>query len=103
MNGTRLPDGQAPKNPGEYAWMPYEAWEDRPSFLVGDGEWHIVDPTGGIGAAGRHWRETQAGGLVVEHLPAHTWQVHDDRSVTFNPSLVMPSGWHGWLRAGVFT
>lgn len=94
VQGRRLPDGTKPRHPGEYAWMPYALWEVRPSFFLGDGEWHLMDPTGGMGAAGR----------VEPGKPAaHTWTVHEDDSVTFSPSLVMPSGWHGFLQRGVWT
>lgn len=33
----------------------------------------------------------------------HTVTEHDDGTITVEPSLVMPSGWHGWLRQGRFT
>lgn len=96
MKGKRLLDGRSPKQPGEYAWIPYGRgrkgrWPD--SFL-GEGEWHIVDPTGGIGAVGR---------VTIEKPAAHTITVHEDGSITCVPSLVMPGGWHGWLRAGLFS
>ena len=93
MKGTRLPDGTTPRDPCGYAWIPYSGWEHKPSFFLGEGEWHLIDPTGGIGAAGR----------VTKAKPAaHTWVEHEDGSVTFNPSLVMPSGWHGFLERGVW-
>ena len=25
-----------------------DGWEIKPSFFLGEGEWHIIDPTGGI-------------------------------------------------------
>lgn len=92
MIGKRLPDGTKPRNAGEYAWMPYRLWERKPSFFTGEGEWHICDPTGRVGAI----RERDG-------KPTHTWVEQEDGSVTFTPSLVMPSGWHGFLRRGVFT
>lgn len=92
MQGLRLPDNESPRNAGEYSWMRYDHWTYRPPFAVGDGEWHLVDPTGHIGAI----RATDNGG-------AHTWTVHEDGSVTFSPSLVMPSGWHGFLQHGVWS
>lgn len=72
--------------------MRYDAWTYRPPFVVGDGEWHLIDPTGGIGAV-----------RTVENRGHHTWVEHEDGTVTFSPSLVMPSGWHGWLRNGVWS
>lgn len=75
--------------------MLYSAWERRPPFFIGDGEWHLMDPTGGVGAIGRRTR--------AKPVPAHTWVEHEDGSVTFSPSLVMPSGWHGFLRRGVWS
>jgi hypothetical protein len=91
--GVRLPDGTRPRNPGEYAWMPYAMWECKPSFYLGDGEWHLIAPDGRIGAAGR---------TTIQKPAAHTWVEHEDGTVTFSPSLVMPSGWHGYLEAGVW-
>lgn len=95
MQGLRLPDGQAPRNPGEYAWMPYAGWIHKPSFFTGEGEWHLIDPTGGVGAIGRLTKE--------KPTADHTWVEHPDGTVTFAPSLVMPSGWHGWLQNGVWS
>lgn len=94
LQGTRLPDGTEPTRPGEYAWMPYDGWDHKPSFLLGDGEWHLCDPTGRCGAIGRSTRQ--------EPVPAHTVTIHDDTSITCSPSLVMPSGWHGFLVHGVW-
>lgn len=52
-----------------------------------DGCWYCMDPTGGAGAI----------------LPSiHTVEEHPDGSITVSPSLVMPGGWHGFLRAGVW-
>jgi hypothetical protein len=92
MQGVRLPDGVAPKNAGEYSWMPYDEWTYRPPYAIGDGEWHIIDPTGHIGAV-----------RATDNRGHHTWEIHDDGTVTFTPSLVMPAGWHGFLTRGVFS
>lgn len=94
MQGRRVLDGTKPKAPGEYAWMPYDGWEQKPPFFLGDGEWHVVDPTGGIGALGR---------MTSDQPAAHSIEIHEDGTITASPSLVMPSGWHGWLRRGEFT
>lgn len=91
MNVTRLPDGTSPRNPGEIAWFPYAAWGQRPQWLLGDGEWHLRDPLGGVCALGRTTRDTPA---------AHTVVVNDDGSLTVTPSIVAPSGWHGFLTRG---
>lgn len=77
--------------------MPYANWDWKPPFFFGEGEWHIVAPDGKIGACARTWREGEA-----VHGPNHAVEIHEDGSITVSPSLVMPSGWHGWLRAGVF-
>lgn len=95
MVGARLADGQPPRNPGEYSWMPYSPRHNWPPDFVGDGEWHLMDPTGGVGACGRQTRE--------KPTADHTWVEHEDGTVTFSPSLVMPCGWHGYLRQGVWT
>jgi len=87
VKGKRLPDGEEPKNAGEYAWIPYSTWRFRPSFLRGEGEWHLVAPDGRIGAI---------------RNGSHTWVEDPDGAVTFSPSLVMPSGWHGFLEHGVW-
>ena len=51
----------------------------------GPGVWYAVAPDGKAGAIVSH--------QVVEH---------DDGTITVSPSLVMPSGWHGWLEHGVW-
>ncbi len=73
--------------------MPYLPRENWPSTFLGEGEWHIVDPTGSIGAVGR---------ITPERSAAHQVTVHADGAITLRPSLVMPSGWHGYLQHGVF-
>ena len=94
MQGTRLDDGTPPHNAGEYAYMPYSSWQHKPSFFLGDGEWHLIAPDGKIGAIGR---------ITAERPAAHTITIHKDGSITCSPSLVMPSGWHGFLRAGIWS
>lgn len=94
MNGTRLPDNTPPQNPGEYSYMSYSHWDHKPSFFLGEGEWHIIAPDGRIGAVGRITNHT---------VVAHTVTIHDDGSITCDPSLIMASGWHGWLIKGVFS
>jgi hypothetical protein len=74
--------------------MSYATWEHKPPFFLGDGEWHLVDPTGGIGAVGR---------TTTTKLAAHAVTIHEDGSITCAPSLVMPSGWHGWLEHGTWS
>jgi hypothetical protein len=93
MQGVRLPDGQEPKVAGEYAWMPYALWECVPSWFEGDGEWHIIASDGNSGAIRKERDKART----------HTWEVHEDGTVSFHPSLVMPSGWHGHLTRGVFS
>lgn len=93
MQGKHLPDGESPQKPGDYAWMPYAGWGSKPSWFLGPGEWHVMDPTGGMGAIGR---------VTSKQPAAHTWIEHENGTVTFKPSLVMPSGWHGFLIGGVF-
>jgi len=91
--GRRLPDGHAPQTPGDYSWMPYSTWVCKPNVFIGLGEWHVQDPNGGAGAIGRTTSTKPA---------AHTWVEHEDQTVSFSPSLVMPSGWHGFLVRGIF-
>lgn len=71
--------------------MPYALWQHKPSWFTGVGEWHLVAPDGSIGAI----RERDG-------VASHTWTEDAGGAVTFSPSIVMPSGWHGWLRAGVW-
>jgi hypothetical protein len=94
MQGVRLPDDQAPKRAGEYSWMSYDR-ERRfwPSTFLGEGEWQLCGPDGRCGAI----RATK------EKPQAHTVTVHEDGTITVSPSLVMPSGWHGWLLRGVWS
>lgn len=65
--------------PGDYCPVP-DGIDPR-----GAGVWYAMDPTGVAGA-------------VVEHAVVE----HEDKSITCSPSLVMPSGWHGWLERGVW-
>lgn len=54
----------------------------------GAGVWYAVDPSGGAGAI----------------LPSvHTVTEHEDGTISVTPSLVMPSGWHGFLQRGVWS
>jgi len=94
VQGRRLPDGSKLESPCDYVWMPYILWDSKPDSFVGDGEWHLMDPTGGVGAIGR---------ILIDKPAAHTWEEHEDGSVTFHPSLVMPSGWHGFMNHGIWT
>jgi hypothetical protein len=67
--------------PGDYCKVP-DGIDPRES-----GCWYLVDPTGGAGAA----------------LPSvHAVVEHEDGTITCSPSLVMPSGWHGFLERGVW-
>lgn len=75
--------------------MPYSAWEHRPPFFLGDGEWHLIAPNGHMGAFCRSTTD--------QPTPAHTCEIHEDDSVTFHPSIVMPRGWHGFLTRGVWS
>lgn len=75
--------------------MPYDQWEHKHPGFLGEGEWHVIDPTGGIGAYCRSTTE--------KPVPAHTAVIHEDGTVSFSPSLIQPSGWHGFLKRGVFT
>jgi len=90
MMGRRIPDGATPAQPGEYAWMPYARWQHMPPFFDGEGEWHLIAPDGRIGAV-----RTLKG-----QPPTHAVEVHADGAITVTPSLVMPSGWHGFLVRG---
>lgn len=90
MTGRRLPDGTRPTQPGEYAWMPYALWPHVPRFFDGEGEWHLIGPDGRAGAV-----RTERG-----KPPTHAVEVHADDTITVRPSLVMPSGWHGFLTRG---
>ncbi len=68
--------------PGSYCKVPLRAW-----WNPRHAPWRLVDPRGGAG----------------EILPArHQVTEHDDGTITVTPSLVMPSGWHGYLERGVW-
>lgn len=74
--------------------MPYANWKHKPSFFLGEGEWHLIDPDGEIGAFGR---------TMPDRPDPHQVEIHEDGSISVSPSLVMPGGWHGWLRHGELT
>lgn len=88
MRGRRVPfragfpGGEgAPAAPGDYCKVPASV---RLGRII---TWLLVDPTGG------------AGSIIPEN---HTVTEHENGMITVSPSLVMPGGWHGWLRAGVW-
>lgn len=77
MEGKRLPDGEAPSNPGEYS-------------LMAHGRWWVVTPNG------RH-------GYLDIHQ--HSIIEHPDGTITVRPSILIPRAndlpeFHGWLTAG---
>lgn len=43
------------------------------------------------------------GSIGTTTASSHQIAEHEDGTITVEPSLVMPNGWHGFLRAGVFT
>jgi hypothetical protein len=82
MTGRRVPfrPGFPGSNarPGDYCRVPASA-DPRGAC------WYAVDPTGGAGA-----------------IVTHQVTVHEDGTISCSPSLVMPSGWHGFLERGVW-
>ncbi len=50
--------------------------------------WYAMAPNGDIGA-------------LLESI--HKVTEHEDFSISVSPSIVMPSGWHGFLRNGVWS
>lgn len=80
MQGRRVPFFPGfPKDvaqPGDYCKVP-SGVDPRPGV-----EWYVVDPTGGAGAI---------------RTAVHNVTEHPDGTITVSPSLVMPSGWHGFL------
>lgn len=65
--------------PGDYCKVPPGV------YPRGDHVWYAVAPDG------------KAGAIVT-----HDVTVHDDGVISCHPSLVMPSGWHGFLQFGVW-
>ena len=68
--------------PGDYCKVPADV---RLGRVI---TWLLVDPTGA------------AGSIIPEN---HTVVEHADGTITVSPSVVMPGGWHGWLRHGVWS
>lgn len=71
--------------PGDYCKLPPEVADVYPGC---EWVWLAVDPTGGALA------------ITPKH---HTVEEHDDGTITVSPSIVAPSGWHGFLRAGTWS
>lgn len=69
---------EGPARPGDYCYVP-------PGIDPRGNVWYVVDPIGRAGAIVTH--------KVVEH---------DDGEITCSPSLIMPSGWHGYIEHGVW-
>lgn len=67
--------------PGDYCLVPDGVHHGEKDV------WYAVDPTGGAGAI-----------IRANHVTTE----HDDGTITCSPSLVMPSGWHGFLERGVW-
>lgn len=67
--------------PGDYCRVP-AGIDPRP-----DCDWYVLDPTGGAGA-------------ILNTL--HAVAERGDGAITVSPSVVMFSGWHGWLAHGVW-
>lgn len=93
MNGRRLPDGYHYRDaqPGDYWKQSYRSKDEKTDFSEAkrgiDWEWNIKDPLGVVGALGKH--------QVEEHVYG---------TITVTPSIWdAPSGYHGWLRSGVWT
>lgn len=74
-----FPGGGECARPGDYCKVPSGV---RMGRII---SWLLVDPTG------------SAGSIVPGN---HTVTEHEDATITCSPSLVMPGGWHGWLRRG---
>ena len=87
MQGRRVPfrpgfpAGGPPAQPGDYCKVPPNV---RLGRII---TWLLVDPTGG------------AGSIIPEN---HVVTEHADGTITASPSLVMPSGWHGYLERGIW-
>lgn len=114
MIGRRLSDAKMGESgPG------WDEWKDRqPGDYMrvdfDDGEpigWYICDPLGRVGLIGRrriHLEplEGDAGTLipVVQPPVVEPWKIveHDDETITVTPSIMDPSGWHGYLTNGVW-
>lgn len=71
--GTRV-YGRVPTEPGEY------------------GDW-----------GGHWWGKPPVRGCPAGMLCDHEVTEHDDGTITVNPSILMPSRYHGWLRRGEWT
>lgn len=72
VDGVRDPDGQLPVEIGHYSW-------------VGD-QWMVMDPSGCMTFLG----------------PTHVVLIHEDGTITVNPSIVS-ADYHGFLEDGGWT
>lgn len=65
--------------------------------------WARVVPGSNLDKLGKAWLIRCPDGTCGSLAPeTHTVTEHDDGTITVAPSLLMPSGWHGWLRHGEF-
>jgi hypothetical protein len=68
--------------PGDYCKVPADV---RLGRII---TWIVVDPTGA------------AGSVIPEN---HAVIEHDDGTISVSPSLIMPGGWHGFLKHGIWS
>jgi hypothetical protein len=84
VKGRRLPDGFDDRP--EFTWaevLPGDYWKRR------DGSFYLNSPDGEHGAVNERW-------TVIEH---------EDGTITVSPSIWFntPRGWHGFLKAGIWS
>lgn len=96
MNSTGTHQGEA---------MIGRAFDSIAEFRASDEPgWVRVQPTDRAAKLGIAWQVRAPDGRVGSIRPeVHTVEEHEDGTITMSPSLMMPSGWHGWLRRGEFT
>lgn len=99
MTGQRIPDVRRDRRRG---WSKWDRVRAGVRHLVAEpgsymrvleegGElwcWYLRSPDGDVGTL---W------------APTHQVVEHEDRTITVTPSIVMPKGWHGFLRAGTWS
>jgi hypothetical protein len=118
LRGRRLPDVTM----GDPA-ASWQRWKDRQAgdymrvtSQNGSVRWWICDPLGRVGQIGGQRVELQVleGHMTSEGFPAlipvvqppvvHAWEIteHEDGSISVLPSIMDPTGWHGYLTNGVW-
>ena len=65
--------------------------------------WFTIQPGDYVKAVDGTWIAWAPGDRAPGGLQKHEITEHQDGTITVTPSILTPSGWHGYLQAGIWT